>query len=429
MTTIAAVTAREVLDSRGNPTVEADVLLSDGALGRAAAPSGASTGAAEAVELRDGDSTRFGGMGVLGAVESVRGDIARSLVGRSPQDQTAIDELLIELDGTADKSRLGANALVAVSIAAAKAAAESDGVPLYRHIADGGPLTLPVPMFNILNGGKHAQDSTDIQEFMVVPAGFDTFSRSVRAGSEVFQSLKGVLNEGGHSANVGDEGGFAPRLGSDREALELVLRAIERAGYAPGEDCFIALDVAASELSRGDGEYSFPKEQRTLKSHELIDRYAGWVDEFPIVSIEDGMAEDDWAGWTAMTAALGSRVQQVGDDLYTTRPDFVRRGIDLKASNAVLIKLNQIGTLTETLTATNVAQDAGWGVVISHRSGETEDTTVADLAVGTAAGQIKAGAPSRGERTTKYNRLLRIEEELGDQAAYAGLDVYERFLR
>ena len=429
MTTIAAVTAREILDSRGNPTIEADVLLSDGALGRAATASGASTGASEAVELRDGDGSRFGGMGVLRAVESVRGEIARSLVGRSPRDQTAIDELLIELDGTADKSRLGANALVAVSIAVAKAAAESDGVPLYRFIARGGPLTLPVLMFNILNGGKHAQHSTDIQEFMVVPAGFDTFSRAVRAGAEVFQSLKKVLNEKGHSANVGDEGGFAPRLGSDREALELVLRAIERAGYAPAEECFIGLDVAASELSDGSGMYSFPKEQKTLKSHELIDTYAQWAEEFPIVSIEDGMAEDDWEGWTAMTAALASKVQLVGDDVYTTSPDFVRRGIDLKASNAVLVKLNQIGTLTETLTATNIAQEAGWGVVISHRSGETEDTTVADLAVGTAAGQIKAGAPSRGERTAKYNRLLRIEEELGDAAVYAGLSVYEQFLR
>lgn len=427
MITIAKVTAREILDSRGNPTVEVDVLLSNGAWGRAAVPSGASTGSNEAVELRDGDGTRFDGMGVLNVIENVQTEIAHALVGLSPQNQTHIDELLVDLDGTPNKSRLGANALVAVSIAVAKAVSESEGLPLYRHLAHGKPVILPVPMFNILNGGKHAENSTDIQEFMVIPAGVGDFSQSVRAGAEVFQSLKRVLNEKGLTANVGDEGGVAPQLESDHDALEMVLRAIEMAGYAPGKECFIGLDVAATELSDGDGKYSFAK--KSLNSTNLVDMYTVWAREFPIISIEDGMAEDDWSGWTNITATLGSEIQQVGDDVYTTNPVMVQRGIDLKASNAILVKLNQIGTLTETLKAIDTARDAGWGTVVSHRSGETEDTTIADLVVGTAAGQIKAGAPSRGERTAKYNRLLRIEEELGDEAVYAGLGVYDQFLK
>jgi enolase len=372
---------------------------------------------------------RYRGMGVLQAVENVRREIAPALAGRPAPDQQEIDSVLIQLDGTADKSRLGANAMVGVSIAVARAAAVSEGVSLYRHLGREYPPTLPVPMLNILNGGKHAQDSTDVQEFMVVPAGFSTFRQALQAGAEVYRCLRDTLQESGLSTNVGDEGGFAPKVASNREALELVLKAIQRAGYSPEEQCLMALDVAASELVESEGTYSLPREGTTLTSRELVQTYEAWAREYPIISIEDGMGEDDWSGWTTVTARLGDRTQQVGDDLYTTSPTLVRKGIERKSSNAVLVKPNQIGTVTETLETVSLAKQAGWGTVISHRSGETEDTTVADLAVGTGAGQIKAGAPCRSERTAKYNRLLRIEEEMGDGATFAGLKVYSRFLQ
>ena len=425
MSAITQVTAREVLDSRANPTVEVDIALSDGARGRARAPSGASTGANEAHELRDGDPGRYGGRGVLQAVSNVRGPIAERVVGMSALDQATLDGALIELDGTPNKSALGANAILGVSLAAARAAARSRGVPLYVHLATGGAPTLPVPMFNIINGGRHAENSTDFQEFMVVPAGFDSYSESLRAGVEVYHALRSMLIERGMGGSVGDEGGFAPALSSNREAVELVLSAIEAAGYSPGVQCFIALDVAASEFYEGN-RYTLARENAVLDSGELIARYSEWAREYPLVSIEDGMDENDWGGWQAMTSALGADVQLVGDDLFTTNTALIQRGLDSSSANAVLIKLNQIGTLTETLRAIAMTKRAGWGTVISHRSGETEDTTIADLAVATAAGQIKAGAPARSERTSKYNRLLRIEQELGDKAAFAGLGAYER---
>ena len=428
MTAIDSIAAREVLDSRGNPTVEVDVTLSDGAFGRASVPSGASTGANEAVELRDGDGSRYGGLGVLRAVENIRAKIAPAMGGASALDQQAVDRRLIDLDGTPDKSRLGANAILGVSVATAIAAARSLGEPLHRYLGKGESSTLPVPMLNILNGGRHAENSTDVQEFMVVPAGFDTFREALRAGVEVFHALRRRLQQKGLATTVGDEGGFAPTVGSNREALELVLEAIESAGYGPGDQCFIALDVAASELVRADGSYALAREGTTLTTAELIEAYERWVADYPIISIEDGIGEDDWRGWADLTRSLGPRVQLVGDDLYTTNPRLLRRGIEESASNAVLVKLNQIGTVTETLETVDMAKRAAWGVVISHRSGETEDTTIADLAVGTSTGQIKAGAPSRGERTAKYNRLLRIEEELGDRGVFAGLGAYESFV-
>jgi enolase len=424
LSTISRVIAREVLDSRGSPTVEVDVVLADGSLGRALVPSGASTGSNEALELRDGDS-RYGGLGVMRAVKNVHREIAPAIVGLPALEQQAIDDTMIRLDGTPDKSRLGGNAMIGVSIATARAAAASRHVPLYRYLSSGEPLTLPVPMFNILNGGRHAEDSTDFQEFMVVPAGLGTFREALRAGAEVYQSMKRLMRERGFGTTVGDEGGFAPGGITNREAVGLVTDAIEGAGYIPGEHCFVALDVAASEFVQDDGTYRLQGEGLTLTSEGLIDTYEAWLSDYPIISIEDGMGEADWDGWTAMTGRLGDRVSLVGDDLYTTNPALIRRGIKLEASNSVLIKLNQIGTVTETLEAIRIARQTGWGTIISHRSGETEDTTVADLAVGTAAGQIKAGAPARGERTAKYNRLLRIEEELGDAAVYAGLGVYE----
>ena len=417
MTTISDVKAREVLDSRGNPTVEVDVALSDGAVGRALVPSGASTGANEALELRDGDASRFRGRGVLQPIENIGKHIKPAVLGLSALHQEALDNLLIEIDGTPNKSRLGANAILGVSMAAARAAAQSEGKPLYEHLGGDGAVTLPVPMLNIINGGAHAAGSTDFQEFMVVPAGFDTFREALRAGVEIYHALADALRERGLSTSVGDEGGFAPALPDNQDAIALVIEAIERAGYRPGEQCFIALDVAASELSGDD----YPADK-------LIGIYKDWVDKYPIVSIEDGIAEDDWDSWQALTDVIGSRAQLVGDDLYTTNTELIRKGIALNAGNAALIKLNQIGTVTETLNAVKMTQDAGWGVVISHRSGETEDTTIADLAVGTNAGQIKSGAPARGERTAKYNRLLRIEEELGGRAQFAGRQVYERFL-
>lgn len=402
------------------------MFLDTGAWGRMPVPSGASTGANEALELRDGDESRYGGHGVLRAVANVNGRIAPAIVGRDAYDQEAVDRLLIELDGTADKSNLGANAILGVSGALAHAAAASKGVPLYRSIAWDGRFSLPAPMFNVLNGGRHADDSTDFQEFMVVPVGFATFREAVRAGSEVYHSLRRLLRDRGFGTTVGDEGGPAPTGVTNLGALNLVVEAIETAGYRPGEQCCIALDVAASELRHQDA-YILIKERRVLSSDELIGMYEEWIAQYPVISIEDGMAEDDWDGWEALMERIGDRVQIVGDDLFTTNRTLIQRGIDRNAANSVLIKLNQIGTVTETLEAVRLAQETGWGVVISHRSGETEDTTIADLAVGTASGQIKAGAPSRGERTAKYNRLLRIEEELEREAEFVGWKVYEAF--
>ncbi len=418
---IAHVHAREILDSRGNPTVEVDVRLSDGSLGRAAVPSGASTGAHEALELRDGDKARYSGKGVLKAVENVNGEIASAIAGMDASDQAAIDERLVALDGAPGKSRLGANAILGVSLAVAHAAAASKGLPLYRYLGGDEATTLPVPMFNILNGGKHASDSTDFQEFMVMPVGAPSFREGLRWAVEVYHALAAVLKARGQPTNVGDEGGFAPSLPTNVAAIEVVIEATERAGYRPGDDVAIALDPATSELYK-DGRYELAREGRSATPDELGALWEDWLARFPIVSIEDGMAEDDWDGWKALNARVGGRVQLVGDDLYVTNTERLRRGIDEKASNAILIKVNQIGTLTETLRAIDMAKAAGWNTVISHRSGETEDTTIADLAVATGAGQIKTGAPARGERTAKYNRLLRVEEELGTHAVYAGRD-------
>jgi enolase len=427
-TSIADVDAREILDSRGNPTIEVDVVLADGSVGRAAVPSGASTGAHEAVELRDGDKSRFGGKGVLRAVANVLDRIAPEVVGLDAADQPGIDGLLVELDGTPNKAELGANAILGVSLACAHASAAAHDLPLYRYLGGVAARTLPVPMFNILNGGKHAQDSTDFQEFMVMPVGVGGFSDAVRAGAEIFGALRAILHADGHATGQGDEGGFAPSLPSNEAAVEVILRAIEQAGYRPGEDVAIALDPAVSELvvesrTADDGGsvlYRLEREGRTLSSEELIELWAGWIDRYPIVSIEDGLAEDDWAGWYRLTERLGTRVQLVGDDLFVTNTDRIERGIVESSANAVLIKLNQIGTLTETIEAIELARRAGWASIVSHRSGETEDTTIADLVVAMGTGQIKTGAPSRSERVAKYNRLLRIEGELGDGARYLG---------
>jgi enolase len=422
-TGIASVRAREVLDSRGNPTVEVEMTLEGGARGCAIVPSGASTGAYEALELRDGDKERYGGKGVLKAVASVNGEIASAIEGMPVEDQRALDRRMIELDGTPNKGRLGANALLGVSLAAAHAAAVAQQLPLYVHLArlagDASPGPLPVPMFNILNGGKHAEGSTDFQEFMVMPLGAPTYSEGLRMAVETYHALGRLIYERGLPTTVGDEGGFAPPGLANEEAIELVTRAIEAAGYRPGEDLSIALDPASSELFQ-DGAYVLAREERTLAPRELVDLWADWRARFPIVSIEDGMAEDDWEGWRALTGHIGGTTQLVGDDLFVTNVERIERGIREGSANAVLIKLNQIGTLSETLDAIAAARSAGWGAVISHRSGETEDTTIADLAVATGAGQIKAGAPARGERTAKYNRLLRIEAELGVSARYAG---------
>ena len=423
MSTIERVKAREILDSRGNPTVEVEVELFDGIVGRAAVPSGASTGKYEAVELRDGDSSRFGGQGVLKAVANVNEDIASAIIGMLATDQAAIDHKLIQLDGTANKSRLGANAILGTSLAVAHAAANLLGMPLYRYLGGGATYTLPVPMLNILNGGKHAANSTDFQEFMVVPAGANRFSHALQIGTEVYHYLKQVLRDKGLNTNVGDEGGFAPSLPSNRQAIEAVLSAIEKAGYKPGKDCFIALDPAASEFYK-DGKYTLQREGVSLNTKEMVDYYVKWVSSYPIISIEDGMAEDDWEGWQLLTKKLGSKVQLVGDDLYVTNVNRLSQGINLKASNSILIKPNQIGTLTETIAAIKMAQQASWTAVVSHRSGETEDTTIADLAVGLNTGLIKAGAPCRSERTAKYNRLLRIEEELRENASFAGTKAF-----
>ena len=423
MTSIVSIKAREILDSRGNPTIEADVNLSDGSVGKASIPSGASTGAYEALELRDGDSHRFGGMGVLKAIGHIHQEIAPRLTGQSPYNQAHIDDLLIDLDDSPNKSRLGANAVLAVSIAVANASALSKGIPLYKYLELNDDPTLPVPMFNILNGGVHAHGSTDIQEIMVIPAGLPTFRAALRAGAEVYQTLRDILRSSNMSTNVGDEGGFAPNVLSNRAALDLVSTAIERAGYTLGGDCFIGLDMAASELYT-QNKYNLSRDQIVLQSDLLIDFYKGWAREYHILSIEDGLGEDDWDGWCRLTQALGKQVQLVGDDLYATNKQRINKGIEIKSSNAVLIKLNQIGTLSEALQAFKLGRNAKWGTIISHRSGETEDTTIADLAVAINSGQIKAGAPCRSERLAKYNRLLRIEEELGRHARYAGMDAY-----
>ena len=421
---ISEVRAREVLDSRGNPTVEAEVLLSDGAVGLAMVPSGASTGAYEALELRDGDPARYNGKGVLKAVNNIEGVIAQALKGSSPFDQGALDARLLELDGTPDKSNLGANAILAVSMAAAHAAAASRRAPLYRSLADRDSYSLPVPMFNILNGGRHARNSTDIQEFMAAPVGVDSFRESMRAGAEIYQALGRILAGLDLNTTVGDEGGFAPSLSSNAEAVDLVLEAISKAGYRPGQDCWIMLDVAATELY-SDGVYTLDREGFTLTPGEIVGYFSNWTDKYPILSIEDGLSEDDWDGWQALSAKIGDKVQLVGDDLYTTNSERIRRGLEVGASNSVLIKVNQIGSLTETLEAVELTKQAGWANVISHRSGETEDSTIADLAVAWDAGQIKSGAPCRSERLAKYNRLLRIEQELGSSARYAGADAFK----
>ncbi len=424
MSTIIEVHAREIIDSRGNPTVEAEVVLSSGASGRAAVPSGASTGEHEANELRDGDKNRYGGKGVLDAVRNVNETIGPRLEGMPAEEQIAIDGIMLELDGTPNKSNLGANAILAVSMAAARAAAQDSGLPLYRYL--GGPMAhiLPVPMMNILNGGAHASNNVDAQEFMILPIGADEFPEGLRMGIEVFHSLKKVLSKQGLSTAVGDEGGFAPMLPSNEAALDAVMEAIRGAGYEPGRDIAIAVDVAASELYQ-DGEYVFKKGDGSRRSaKDMVELYAGWVDRYPIVSIEDGLAEDDWEGWEHLTEALQERVQLVGDDIFVTNVDRLAQGIERNVANAILVKLNQIGTLTETMQCIELARGSSYGVVISHRSGETEDTFIADLAVACGAGQIKTGSASRTDRVAKYNQLLRIAEELEDVAHYPGKDLY-----
>ncbi len=426
---IEGIEAREILDSRGNPTLEVDCILDSGAVGRAAVPSGASTGEREALELRDGGA-RYLGKGVKKAVGHVESEIAPELEGLDARDQAQIDQVLIDLDGTPTKSRLGANAILGVSLAVAKAAADASALPLYSYLGGLAATVLPVPMLNVLNGGAHADNSVDIQEFMLVPIGFESFSEGLRAGVEIYHHLKGILKSRGLATAVGDEGGFAPNLGANRDALDLLVSAIEGAGYEPGRQVALALDVAASELwSAKDGSYSLVGEGRTgLSSGDLVDLYQDWVSAYPLVSIEDGLAEGDWDGWVAMTAALGDRVQIVGDDLFVTNPSILREGIQRKAANSLLVKFNQIGTLTETLEAVEMAKTHGFSNVISHRSGETEDTTLADLAVAVRAGQIKTGAPCRSDRVAKYNRLLRIEEELNGVAQYPGAEAFPRFL-
>jgi enolase len=423
---IEFVCGREVLDSRGNPTVEAEVALSGGAAGRAIAPSGASTGSREALELRDGDPDRFGGKGVLRAVEHINGPLAEAIEDFDARDQLGVDQSLIDTDGTASKSSMGANAMLAVSLATAHAAAEASGLPLYQYLGGCGARELPAPMMNIVNGGAHADNSVDFQEFMVMPVGFATFSEALRAGVEVFHSLKGVLKKRGLSTAVGDEGGFAPDLESNRAACELIMEAIDIAGYAPGDQVALAMDPAASEFF-SDGTYNLTGEGREgLSSEDMIEVYASLVDDFPIVSIEDALAESDWDGWKKLYERLGDRIQLVGDDIFVTNPEIIREGIERGVANSVLIKLNQIGTLSETLDAINMAHKAGWTAVISHRSGETEDTTIADLAVGLNTGQIKTGSACRTDRIAKYNRLLRIEEELEDVARYRGIAALAR---
>ncbi len=425
MSVIASVHARPILDSRGNPTVEVDVITDDGAVGRAAVPSGASTGEYEAVELRDGDDDVYLGKGVLTAVQNVNETIAPEVVGLDVLDQPALDAALLDIDGTENKSKLGANALLGVSLATARAGAIVAGLPLYAYLGGANARRLPVPMMNILNGGKHADNSVDLQEFMVMPVGAETFSEGLRMGVEVFHHLKSVLKKKGYSTAVGDEGGFAPNLGSNEEAIEVILEAIEKAGYEAGEDLYIALDPAASEMYQ-DGKYVFYKSDpdRKLSSEEMVEFWAGWVEEYPIISIEDAMDEDDWDGWAALTEAVGEQIQLVGDALFVTNTTRLQRGIDEDTANAILIKPNQIGTLTETLEAVELAHRYAYASVLSHRSGETEDTTIADIAVATGCGQIKTGSASRSDRLAKYNQLLRIEELLGDAAVYPGMEAF-----
>jgi enolase len=420
MSKIKSIKASEILDSRGNPTIAATVVLDSGTIGSAAVPSGASTGKYEAIELRDGDKTRYNGLGVLKAVNNVNKDIAAALTGMEAGGQEAIDNIMIKLDATADKSHLGANAILGASLAVAHAAANDAKKPLYRYLNDTKTYTLPVPMLNILNGGKHATNSTDLQEFMVVPAGAKTFHDALRMGAEVYQALKKVLKDKGLNTNVGDEGGFAPSLPSNKAAVEAIIAAIEKAGYKPGKDCFLALDPASSEFYE-NGRYVLAREGVSFSSQEMVDFYVKWVNNYPICSIEDGMAEDDWDGWQLMTKKLGEKIHLIGDDLYVTNVNRLSQGIKTKASNAILIKLNQIGSLTETVAAISMAQKVGWKAVVSHRSGETEDTTISDLSVALNGGLIKTGAPCRSERTAKYNRLLKIEDELGANARFAGL--------
>jgi enolase len=421
MSLIEAVRAREILDSRGNPTVEVDVWLDDGALGRAAVPSGASTGEHEALELRDGEPGRFGGKGVLKAVANVQGSIGPALEGMDAYEQRAIDRALLALDGSDDKSNLGANAILGASLATARAAADSQGLPLWRSLGGPNAHVLPTPMLNVINGGAHADNELELQEFMLMPIGASSFSEGLRWGAECFHTLKGILHDKGLATAVGDEGGFAPQLSTGAEALELLLQAIEAAGFEPGGEIALAMDPAVSELATEDGRYHLEGADRT--ANDMIEFWTGLLDRFPIVSIEDPLGEDDWEGWTSLVEAIGARTQLVGDDLFVTNVERLERGIRDRCATAILVKVNQIGTLTETLDAIALAQRSRFGVVVSHRSGETEDTTIADLAVATNAGQIKAGAPSRGERTAKFNQLLRIEEQLGDDARYAGADL------
>ena len=423
MSSVVDVIAREILDSRGNPTVEADVLLESGVMGRAAVPSGASTGSREAIELRDGDKSRYLGKGVMQAVENINTEISEAIIGLDAQEQAFIDQTMIELDGTDNKSRLGANAILAVSMAVAKAAAEESGLPLYRYFGGMAPMQMPVPMMNIINGGAHANNSLDIQEFMVMPVGANTFREAMRCGAEIFHALKKLLDKKGHSTAVGDEGGFAPNLGSHAEALEVIMQAIEEAGYVPGQDVLLALDCAASEFYK-DGKYHLSGEGLQLTSEQFTDYLANLADQFPIVSIEDGMAEGDWDGWKLLTDRLGKKVQIVGDDLFVTNTRILKEGIQKGIGNSILIKINQIGTLSETFAAIEMAKRAGYTAVISHRSGETEDSTIADIAVGLNAGQIKTGSLSRSDRIAKYNQLLRIEEDLGDTASYPGRETF-----
>ena len=424
MMNIEDVLAREILDSRGNPTVEVEIYLEGGAAGRAAVPSGASTGAFEAVELRDGDKGRYLGKGVEKAVDNVNNVIAEEIIGMNALDQVGIDKALIELDGTPNKAKLGANAILGVSLAVAKAAAEQLGLPLYQYLGGVNAKVLPVPMMNILNGGKHADNTVDIQEFMVMPVGAKSFHEALRMCAETFHNLKSVLKDAGYSTSVGDEGGFAPNLKTNEEAIEVILKAVEKAGYKPGDDIRIAIDTAASELYQEDGKYHFPGEGVIRTAEEMVEYYEKLVDKYPIISLEDGLAEEDWDGWKLLTEKLGKKIQLVGDDLFVTNTERLAKGIESGTANSILIKVNQIGTLTETLDAIQMANRAGYTAVVSHRSGETEDTTIADLVVGVNAGQIKTGAPSRTDRVAKYNQLLRIEEELGDDAQYLGLDAW-----
>ncbi|MGR9114314.1 MAG: phosphopyruvate hydratase [Gammaproteobacteria bacterium] len=424
MAAIVDIRAREILDSRGNPTVEADVILASGIVGSAMVPSGASTGEREAIELRDGDKSRYLGKGVLKAVSNVNTEIRDAVMGMDAADQQTIDQKMIELDGTETKARLGANAMLAVSMAAAHAAAKEGGVPLYRYLNSTGEFVMPVPMMNIINGGSHADNSVDLQEFMILPVGAPTFREAIRYGAEVFHNLAKVLKSKGLATTVGDEGGFAPNLRSNEEAIEVILEAIEKAGYKAGQDIYLGMDAAASEYFK-DGKYVLSAENRSFTSAEMVDFLANWVDKYPIISIEDGLDENDWDGWKLLTEKLGGKIQLVGDDLFVTNPAILKQGIEKNIANSILIKVNQIGTLTETLAAINMAKAASYSAVVSHRSGETEDTTIADLVVATATGQIKTGSLSRSDRIAKYNRLMRIEDELGSQVSYAGRSAFK----